>query len=68
MTICTTISARGSTPSWNLQSDPLGAGWAIIQSKIALGLGGMWVQGYLQGTQGHLDFPAGEADRSRRAP
>ncbi len=38
------------------ESDPLGAGYNIIQSKIALGSGGMWGQGFLQGTQGHLDF------------
>ncbi|MGH7155287.1 MAG: rod shape-determining protein RodA [Acetobacteraceae bacterium] len=38
------------------ESDPLGAGYNIIQSKIALGAGGMWGQGYLNGTQGHLDF------------
>jgi rod shape determining protein RodA len=38
------------------ENDPLGAGYNIIQSKIALGSGGMWGQGYLQGTQGHLDF------------
>ena len=38
------------------ESDPLGTGYNIIQSKIALGSGGMWGQGYLQGTQGHLDF------------
>jgi rod shape determining protein RodA len=38
------------------QSDPLGAGYNIIQSKIALGSGGMWGKGFLQGTQGHLDF------------
>lgn len=37
-------------------SDPLGAGYNIIQSKIALGSGGMWGKGFLQGTQGHLDF------------
>jgi rod shape determining protein RodA len=40
----------------NPQSDPLGAGYNIIQSKIALGSGGMWGKGFLQGTQGHLDF------------
>jgi rod shape determining protein RodA len=40
----------------NPESDPLGAGYNIIQSKIALGSGGMWGQGYLQGTQGHMDF------------
>lgn len=38
------------------ESDPLGAGYNIIQSKIALGSGGMWGKGYLQGTQAHLDF------------
>jgi len=38
------------------EQDPLGAGYNIIQSKIALGSGGMWGQGFLQGTQGHLDF------------
>jgi rod shape determining protein RodA len=38
------------------ESDPLGAGYNIIQSKIALGSGGMWGKGFLRGTQGHLDF------------
>ncbi len=38
------------------ESDPLGAGYNIIQSKIALGSGGIWGKGFLQGTQGHLDF------------
>ncbi len=38
------------------ESDPLGAGYNILQSKIALGSGGMWGKGFLQGTQGHLDF------------
>ena len=38
------------------ESDPLGAGYNIIQSKIALGAGGMWGKGFLQGTQGHLNF------------
>jgi len=40
----------------NPESDPLGAGYNIIQSKIAMGSGGMWGKGFLQGTQGHLDF------------
>ena len=40
----------------NPESDPLGAGYNIQQSKIALGSGGMWGKGYLQGTQGHLNF------------
>jgi rod shape determining protein RodA len=38
------------------ESDPLGAGYNIIQSKIALGSGGMWGKGFLEGTQGHLNF------------
>jgi rod shape determining protein RodA len=38
------------------ENDPLGAGYNIIQSKIALGSGGMWGKGLLGGTQGHLDF------------
>ena len=36
--------------------DPLGAGYNIIQSKIALGSGGVWGKGFLQGTQGQLNF------------
>ena len=38
------------------EADPLGSGYHIMQSKIALGSGGMWGKGYLQGTQGHLQF------------
>jgi rod shape determining protein RodA len=38
------------------ENDPLGAGYNIIQSKIALGSGGMWGEGFLHGTQGRLDF------------
>ena len=44
------------TTFFNPESDPLGAGYNIIQSKIALGSGGMWGKGYLQGTQSHLNF------------
>jgi rod shape determining protein RodA len=40
----------------NPESDPLGAGYNIIQSKIALGSGGLWGKGFMQGTQGHLNF------------
>ncbi|WP_111497352.1 MULTISPECIES: rod shape-determining protein RodA [Marinobacter] len=38
------------------ESDPLGAGWNIIQSKTAIGSGGLMGKGWLQGTQSHLDF------------
>jgi rod shape determining protein RodA len=44
------------TTFMNPERDPLGAGYNIIQSKIALGSGGMWGKGFLHGTQGHLDF------------
>ena len=40
----------------NPESDPLGAGYNILQSKIGLGSGGMWGRGFLQGTQAHLSF------------
>jgi len=36
--------------------DPLGAGYNIIQSKIALGAGGLWGRGFGQGTQSQLNF------------
>ncbi len=38
------------------QRDPLGAGYHIIQSKIAIGSGGIFGQGFLGGTQAQLDF------------
>ena len=44
------------TTFMNPESDPLGAGYNIIQSRIALGSGGIWGKGFLQGTQGHLNF------------
>ena len=37
-------------------SDPLGAGYHIIQSKIAIGSGGLFGKGWLQGSQSQLDF------------
>ena len=40
----------------NPESDPLGAGYHIIQSKIAIGSGGMDGKGWLQGTQSQLEF------------
>ncbi|WP_027896197.1 rod shape-determining protein RodA [Pseudomonas thermotolerans] len=38
------------------ESDPLGSGWNIIQSKAAIGSGGVFGKGWLLGTQSHLDF------------
>ncbi len=38
------------------ESDPLGSGYHIIQSKIAIGSGGLLGKGYGKGTQSHLDF------------
>jgi rod shape determining protein RodA len=38
------------------QNDPLGAGYHIIQSQIAIGSGGLYGKGWLNGTQSHLDF------------
>ncbi|MBO1922890.1 rod shape-determining protein RodA [Thiomicrorhabdus sp. 6S3-12] len=40
----------------NPESDPLGAGYHIIQSKIAIGSGGIEGKGYLGSTQAHLEF------------
>nr|WP_092786647.1 rod shape-determining protein RodA [Rhodospira trueperi] len=40
----------------NPERDPLGAGYHILQSKIALGSGGLTGKGFLQGTQSHLNF------------
>lgn len=37
-------------------SDPLGKGFHIIQGMIAIGSGGVWGKGFLQGTQTHLEF------------
>src|SRR5205814_610979 len=41
---------------FNPERDPLGAGYHIIQSKIAIGSGGMFGKGWLHGTQSHLHF------------
>ncbi|NRA23767.1 MAG: rod shape-determining protein RodA [Oleispira sp.] len=40
----------------NPESDPLGSGWNIIQSKTAIGSGGIEGKGWLQGTQSQLEF------------
>ena len=45
------------------ESDPLGAGYHISQSKIAIGSGGLFGKGYLNGSQSHLDYlPEGHTD------
>ena len=45
------------------ESDPLGAGYHISQSKIAIGSGGVFGKGYLNGSQSHLDYlPEGHTD------
>ncbi len=41
---------------FNPERDPLGAGYQIIQSKIALGSGGIFGKGFLQGSQSYLDY------------
>ena len=38
------------------ETDPLGAGYHLIQSKIALGSGGLYGKGFIQGSQSHLNF------------
>jgi rod shape determining protein RodA len=40
----------------NPERDPLGAGYHTLQSQIALGSGGVWGKGFLEGTQSHLNF------------
>jgi len=40
----------------NPESDPLGTGYHIIKSKIAIGSGGLYGKGWLNGTQSHLEF------------
>ncbi|PKP88302.1 MAG: rod shape-determining protein RodA [Alphaproteobacteria bacterium HGW-Alphaproteobacteria-17] len=45
------------------ESDPLGAGYHISQSKIAIGSGGIGGKGFLNGSQSHLDYlPEGHTD------
>tara|TARA_Y100001960_G_scaffold116706_1_gene124992 strand:+ start:351 stop:1481 length:1131 start_codon:yes stop_codon:yes gene_type:complete len=41
---------------FNPDRDPLGAGYQIIQSKIAIGSGGFYGKGFLKGTQSYLEF------------
>jgi len=47
----------------NPEQDPKGAGYQIIQSQVAIGSGGLWGKGYMNGTQTHLRFlPAQHTD------
>ncbi|WNO52434.1 rod shape-determining protein RodA [Stakelama saccharophila] len=47
----------------NPEADPLGSGYHINQSQIAIGSGGIWGKGFLNGTQSHLDYlPEGHTD------
>lgn len=47
----------------NPEADPLGRGYHIIQSKIAIGSGGIYGKGWLRGSQSHLEFlPEGSTD------
>ena len=41
---------------FNPERDPLGAGYQIIQSKIAIGSGGIYGKGFLKGSQSYLDY------------
>ncbi len=48
---------------FNPESDPLGAGYHITQSKIAIGSGGIFGKGFLNGSQSHLEYlPEGHTD------
>jgi rod shape determining protein RodA len=54
---------RRLTTFWNPELDPRGAGYHVIQSKIAIGSGGLLGRGYLEGTQNQLNFlPAQHTD------
>ncbi|QJB70634.1 rod shape-determining protein RodA [Parasphingorhabdus halotolerans] len=54
---------RRVTTFINPENDPLGAGYHITQSKIAIGSGGIFGKGFLNGTQSHLDYlPEGHTD------
>jgi rod shape determining protein RodA len=47
----------------NPESDPLGSGYHITQSQIAIGSGGIFGKGFLNGSQSHLDYlPEGHTD------
>ena len=51
-----TLSKSKNTDFLNPENDPLGAGYQIIQSKIAIGSGGLFGKGFLNGSQSYLDY------------
>ena len=51
-----TLPKTESIDFLNPDRDPLGAGYQIIQSKIAVGSGGIFEKGFLKGTQSYLEF------------
>ena len=54
---------RRVTTFLNPENDPLGSGYHISQSKIAIGSGGLFGKGFMNGTQSHLDYlPEGHTD------
>ncbi len=76
--VLTSVIAASTPAVWNLlrpyqqsrlttfmnpESDPYGAGWNVIQSRVAIGSGGLTGQGFLQGSQNELAFlPARHTD------
>lgn len=76
--VLTSLIAAATPAAWNLlrpyqqsrlttfmnpESDPYGAGWNVIQSRVAVGAGGLSGQGFLQGSQNELAFlPARHTD------
>ena len=54
---------RRVTTFMDPSADPLGAGYHVNQSAIAIGSGGLWGKGFLDGTQSHLNYlPEGHTD------
>jgi rod shape determining protein RodA len=61
--ILTAYQRRRILTLFDPESDPLGAGWNIMQSTTAIGSGGLTGKGLMQGTQSHLDFlPEAQTD------
>lgn len=76
--VMTSLIAAATPAAWNLlrpyqqsrlttfmnpEADPYGAGWNVIQSRVAVGAGGLTGQGFLQGSQNELAFlPARHTD------